>query len=68
MSLSRSLAQGRDHDRRVYGHTTRAIRYEDDAHCAGGTGMLHDIHAARLEWAMAVCALLAWVRYGEGER
>ena len=73
MSLSRSLAQGRDHEQRARTHVGRAREYEHQAWHeheieARTTTMLDWTHAARLEWAMAVCALLAWVRYGEGER
>lgn len=68
MSLSTALAEGRDHDVRVRTHTRQAYEHETDAWHEFGrgrsnSGMRH-IHAARLEWAMAVCALLAWVRYG----
>lgn len=72
MSLSTNLARGRDHDERAHGHVVGARESEEDAWwCVEGarpTHALRNVHAARLEWAMAVCALLAWVRYGEGER
>ena len=73
MSLSRSLAQGRDHEQRARTHVGRARDYEWSAwheHDVNRSALytMDWVHAARLEWAMAVTALLAWERYGEGER
>lgn len=68
MSLSTALAEGRDHDVRVRTHARQAREDESDAWhefgCGRGVNAMRDTHAARLDWAMAVCALLAWVRYG----
>lgn len=62
--LSQELPGAIDLDRVAATHARWAREHESDAALCVSVDMLRHIVASRLEWAMAVTALLAWVRHG----